>query len=155
MFFYEIGYTTWDESPITILSHIKKFTKDEFNEFVLQAYVKANIIAKKQHNEWFDEWLENKIQNDEELDDDYIDDMRYSPTVSDLNRNVIDILIKEFGFKRLNIQVEFIPSDGSIPIGNTTKEPTDYNSSCDLLNLIKDRILIIEERDKKINKVLK
>lgn len=154
MFFYEIGYTSWDESPITTLSHSDKFATEEFDEILLQSYVKANSIAKKRHSDWFDEWLEDKIQKDEELDKDYLDDMRYNPNVTELNQIVIDILLKEYGFKKLKIQGDFIPV-GSYITPENVPYGSDATSDCEKLNLIRKRITVIEERDKKINKVLK
>lgn len=147
MNFYEVGYLYWDSSPITTLSHVDYFKEEEFNEILLQAYVKANDVLKSVHTDWFNDWLEEKIQAGKELDSDYIDDMRYKPRVSELNPVVIDILIKEWGFKKLNISQRFIPSDLEIL--------DETQTSCEHINAIRRRFLVVEERDKKLNKVLK
>jgi hypothetical protein len=147
MNFYEIGYSDYESHPVTILCHDKKFTTEEFNEILLQAYVKANEELKIANKEWFDEWLEEKIQADKELDEGYIEDMRYKPRVSELNYNVIEILIKEHGFKNIDIKQKFIPFDSEIL--------DESNTSCEYINLIRNRFLVVEERDKKLNKVLK
>jgi len=147
MNFYEIGYSDWEALPVTTLWHDEEFTTEEFNEILLQAYVKANEKLKISHKEWFDEWLEEKIQADKELDEDYIEDMRYKPRVSELNYNVIEILIKEHGFKNIDIKQKFIPFDSEIL--------DESNASCEYINLIRNRFLVVEERDKKLNKVLK
>lgn len=150
MNFYEVGYYDWESSPITTLCHDKSFTRDEFNEILLQAYVKANDIVKKVHQEWFDEWLEDMIQKDEELDKDYIEDMKYKPDVSELNPKVVEILVSEYDFKYINIIQSFVPSYLSI-----IPRDGDPESSCELINLIRNRFLVVEERDKKLNKILK
>jgi hypothetical protein len=147
MNFYQVGYSDWESTPITTLWHIEEFTTEEFNEILLQAYVKADIKLKKSHNEWFDEWLEDQIQADKELDKDYIGDMRYKPRVSELNYNVIDILIEEYGFQNINITQKFIPFDLEIL--------DETQTSCEHINAIRRRFLVVEERDKKLNKVLK
>jgi hypothetical protein len=147
MNFYEVGYSDWEASPITTLCHDKEFTEEEFNEILLQAYVKANEQLKISHKEWFNEWLEEQIQADKELDEDYIEDMRYKPRVSEINYNVIEILINEFGFKNIDIKQKFIPFDSEIL--------DESNTSCEYINLIRNRFLVVEERDKKLNKVLK
>jgi hypothetical protein len=147
MNFYEVGYSDWESTPVTTLCHVEEFTTEEFNEILLQAYVKADIKLKKDHNEWFNEWLEEQIQSDKELDRDYIDDMRYQPRVSELNYNVIEILIEEYEFKHINITQKFIPLNLEILDENQT--------SCEHINSIRNRFLVVEERDKKLNKVLK
>lgn len=147
MNFYEVGYSDWESTPVTTLCHVEEFKTEEFNEILLQAYVKADIKLKKDHNEWFNEWLEEQIQSDKELDKDYIDDMRYQPRVSELNYNVIEILIEEYEFKHINITQKFIPSNLEILDENQT--------SCEHINSIRNRFLVVEERDKKLSKVLK
>lgn len=147
MNFYEVGYSDWESTPVTTLCHAEEFTTEEFNEILLQAYVKADIKLKRDHNEWFNEWLEEQIQSDKELDKDYIDDMRYQPRVSELNYNVIEILIEEYEFKHINITQKFIPSNLEILDENQT--------SCEHINSIRNRFLVVEERDKKLSKVLK
>jgi hypothetical protein len=147
MNFYEVGYSDWEALPITTLCHDKEFTEEEFNEILLQSYVKANEQLKISHKEWFNEWLEEQIQADKELDENYVEDMRYKPRVSELNYNVIEILINEFGFKNIDIKQKFIPFDSEIL--------DESNTSCEYINLIRNRFLVVEERDKKLNKVLK
>ena len=149
MNFYEVGYLDWESTPITTLCHDKSFTKDEFNEILLQAYVKANDILKKSHQEWFNDWLEDVIQKDQKLDPGYIDDMRYKPEVSELNHKVIDILLSEYGFKNISITQRFIPNNSTI----TNVENSGYK--CELVDMIKNRFLVVEEIDNKLQKILK
>lgn len=147
MNFYEVGYSDWDSSAITTLCHVEEFKTEEFNEILLQAYVKADIKLKRDHNRWFNEWTEEQIQADKEIDKDYIYDMRYQPRVSELNYNVIEILIEEYEFKHINITKKFIPSNLEIL--------DETQTSCEHINSIRRRFLVVEERDKKLSKVLK
>lgn len=73
--------------------------------------------------------------------------MRYQPRVSELNHNVIEILIEEYEFQNINITQKFIPSDLEIL--------DETQTSCEHINSIRRRFLVVEERDKKLSKVLK
>jgi hypothetical protein len=148
MFFYEIGYSGWDAKSISTLSHKKKFREDDFREILLKAYVIANEKTEKLHNDWFNDWLEEKVQSDTDIDSQLIEEMIYKPTTCELNQEVIDVLIRDFGFKRINITHKFIPNDDYLTVDDT-------NSDCDLVNMIRNRFLVTENRDKKINKILK
>lgn len=147
-YYYKLGYYDWEESPHIVLGHVNQFTESEFNEMVLQCYVLADEESRKNHENWFNEWLEEKIQADESIDEEYIEDMRYKPSISDLYNYAIEYMKNEFGFFELNISQSFIPS-------NSYNLLDDENSDDEQLMMIRNRLLVVEKRNKKINNILK
>ena len=144
MFFYEVGYTTWEECPITTLWHEREFTQDEFNQILLDCYAEADKINKVKHDEWFTEWAEQERKNGH--DEIYINHMSYKPRVSDMNRMSLHLLVSKYGFHHMNITAQFIPTDNY----DLDSDRTDD----ELVKMIKDRLNIIEPRDNKINDIL-
>jgi hypothetical protein len=142
MFFYEIGYSDWESHSATTLWHHVEYEQDQFNQLVLDAYVKASKQKEIEHNEWFEDWV--KSEKDEYL----IDSMRYKPSVSDLNHLVVDILISEHGFKNLNIKSSFIPFESSDLKSEEDKSDGEY------ITLLKRRFGVVEKRDSIINNII-
>jgi hypothetical protein len=154
MNFYEVGYTTWEECPQIILSHDEVYTKDEFNEILLDAYVEVNKIDEAKHNEWYlGEWQseENKEKR-EELGEDWYD---YRPRVSSLYSGVLNYLVDKKGFKNLDIVASFSPSDNYDLVPRKDEELGDTEYIDDALVLLRQRFNTIEPRDKKIDDILK
>lgn len=149
LYYYKLGYQDWEEAPYITLGHIKKFTKSEFDEMVLQSYVIADAKMKLSHNKWFDDWLEEKIKQDKKIDTDYIDDMRYKPSVSELYSEVVNIMKSEYNFFELKIEQSFLP-------GNCfdLMDEKQVDKGDDYLVSIHHRLKVVEKRDKKLNKVL-
>ena len=154
MNFYEVGYTTWEECPQIILSHEEVYTQEQFNEILLDAYVEVNKREEAKHNEWYlGEWQseENKEKRESLPDDWYA----YQPRVSSLYSGVLDYLVKEKGFKSLDIIASFSPSDNYDLIPRKGEELGDMEYADDALNLLRQRFNTIEPRDKKIDDILK
>jgi hypothetical protein len=154
MNFYEVGYTTWEECPQIILSHEDVYTKDEFNEILLDAYVEVNKIDEAKHNEWYlGEWQseENKEKR-EELGEDWY---AYRPRVSSLYSGVLNYLVDKKGFKNLDIIASFSPSDNYDLVPRKDEELGDTEYIDDALVLLRQRFNTIEPRDKKIDDILK
>ena len=150
---YEVGYTTWEECPQIILSHDKVYTKDEFNEILLDAYVEVSKKDEAEHNEWYlGEWQseENKEKR-ESLPEDWYD---YRPRVSSLYSGVLDYLVDKKGFKNLDIVASFCPSDNYDLIPKKGEELGDTEYVDDALGLLRQRFNTIEPRDKKIDDIL-
>jgi hypothetical protein len=142
MFFYEIGYSDWESHNATTLWHHIEYEQDQFNQLVLDAYVKASKQKEIEHNEWFEDWV--KSEKDEYL----IDSARYKPSVSDLNHLVVDILISEHGFKNLNIKSSFIPFESYDLKSEENKSDDEY------VTLLKRRFGVVEKRDSIINNII-
>ena len=147
MFFYEIGYSTWEECPTTSLVHNQEFTQDEFNDILSNAYIQVSKLAEISHNIWYEDW---KL-SDENTDDDQ-DVYKYKPRISDLYNGVIDYLIDKHQFSELNFSAKFIPSDnhGLVPdefghIDETHDEATI---------MLRQMFNIVEPRNKKIDDIL-
>jgi hypothetical protein len=154
MNFYEVGYATWEECPQIILSHDEVYTKEEFSEILLDAYVEVNKIDEAKHNEWYlGEWQseENKEKR-EELPEDYY---AYRPRVSSLYSGVLNYLVDKKGFKNLDIVASFSPSDNIDLVPRKGEELEEMEYIDDALALLRQRFNTIEPRDKKIDDILK
>ena len=147
MFFYEIGYSTWEECPTTSLVHNQEFTQDEFNDILSNAYIQVSKLAEISHKTWYEDW---KLSG--ENTDSGQDVYKYKPRVSDLYNGVIDYLIDKHQFSELNFSAKFIPSDnhGLVPdefghIDETHDETTI---------MLRQMFNIVEPRNKKIDDIL-
>jgi hypothetical protein len=153
MNFYGVGYTTWEECPQIILSHDEVYTQEQFNDILLDAYVEVSKKDEADHNEWYlGEWQseENKEKR-EEFGEDYY---AYRPRVSSLYSGVLDYLVKEKGFKNLDIVVSFNPSDNHDLVPRKDEELDTMEYIDDALVLLRQRFNTIEPRDKKIDDIL-
>lgn len=86
---YTIGHSGWDSWGTVTLQHKKLFTKEEFDDIVAEAHVKAYI---KSLDEFSKEQLEEY---------DYMHNIEY------FYNTVPSILIKECGFQNINIVHQF------------------------------------------------
>jgi hypothetical protein len=124
MYTYEVGYHSYEECPITVIQHIDKYTKAEFDDIVSDAY--AHIFKTT--------LIEHKFQTHPE----YLID------------GVIEYLINEKGFKAIEITASFSPfgwaSVGKIiPIDDYDHPETDThnywpNDIDECLELIRNKI---------------
>lgn len=147
MYFYRLGYNDWEESPYTILAHTNQFSKQEFDEMVLQSYVVADDKMRQSHKEWYNDWLEQKIQQDEEIDTEYVDDMAYKPAIHNLYQEMIENMKLQFGFSDLSISQDFIT-------WNSYDILNDDLQGDEGLILIKTRLQVVEQRNRKIDKLI-
>lgn len=151
MNFYEVGYTTWEECPQMILSHDEVYTKDQFNEILLDAYVEVSKIQEAKHNEWYLEWKSVENKKIEEFGEDFY---AYIPRVSSLYSGVLDYLVQEKGFKKLEIVASFTPSDKFDLVPIEGEELVDMKFIDDDLIMLIQRFNTIEPRDKKIDEII-
>lgn len=80
-YIYNVGYHTYEESEYTQLYHLKKFNKKELHSIVAKA--SANVIGK------------HEIKNRGKL------------SFQDIHSEVIEDLVKTFGFKEVEFTSEF------------------------------------------------
>ena len=85
IYFYEVGYWSYEESPVNILTNEKYFTQEQFNELVSDCALK---VYDSKNNEQL-----NSIRE-------HFDTIRFG---------IIEMLILEFGFKELEISASFVP----------------------------------------------
>jgi len=139
MYFYEIGYYDYECSPTTVLSHTEKFNKDEFDEMVLNCYVKASKEAERLHNEWTKRYPQENQLYPIHL---------YSPRVDDLYSRATTFMVSDYGFKYLDIVTSFQTETDEI-IGETFT-----TTGSEQLEMLRRRFNVIEPRDNKINDIL-
>lgn len=144
MFFYKVGYTDWEECPYTILSHTTKFTKEEFDKILLDAYAESNKIESDRHSEWLKDYYEKEYEYSTDKDI-----YKYKPTINLLFGNIVNFLIK-IGFQNLDIECSFMPSAN----GYISDEDDESYDKDEELSMIKNRLTIVEPRDNKINDIL-
>ncbi len=141
MYFYSIGYTDWEDCPHITLTHTVLYTQDEFNQILLDAYVDVSKISEKLHKEWYDTF------NDENRKLYH----QYVPRIDNLYSGVIELLRKDYGFKDININAYFMPSNTISIISDEDGDPSDLSEENILL---RDRFMKIESRDTKIKDIL-
>ena len=144
MFFYEVGYSSYEECPVRVICHEKQFTTEEFDEMILDCYVRESKDAQSKQ----DEWLDNSPELSEEDKNWY----RYRPSVSSLHTNVVKMLLDTYGFTEPKITSSFVISDTEDVIPSDDR---DFRETyCDKLNKLRQRFNVIEPRDNKINDIL-
>ncbi|MCL2115761.1 MAG: hypothetical protein FWH29_06035 [Methanobrevibacter sp.] len=84
MYYYNIGYYTFEESEHTQLIHEKKFVSNELKEIVEEAYIA--IIQDKEM------WEKNELLR---------------VTIQNLNQYVIEYLVNNKGFRKIKFQAEW------------------------------------------------
>lgn len=160
MFFYEIGYSDWEASPISVLWHPKQFTQKEFDEMVLDCYVKISKAKEAEQLKWEvpEQEIDTEGLTEEEIETDkeYTKDLyKYYPRVSDLNSDVIELLINEYGFASPVISASFVADDtADIVPRETSLRPFKEDIYCEKLKLLRERFNVIEPRDNKINGII-
>lgn len=156
MFFYEIGYSTWEECPATSLVHNQEFTQDEFNDILSNAYIQVSKLAEISHKTWFEDWVKSDENTGDDSDRDFYQYQltlhKYKPRISDLYSGVIDYLITKHKFSELNFSAKFIPSDnnGLVPDELGHIEETDDETTIMLRRVFN----VIEPRNNKIDEIL-
>ena len=121
MYFYEIGYSTWESFPVTTLSHSKQFTQSEFDDIVFSAYKDSIPIIEEKNKINYDR------MSDEQKKEDWSEGWFYRVIISDMYRHVIDILTCDYGFQKLNIQCSN-HNDGDL---NINEEDINMNEISD------------------------
>ena len=156
MFFYEIGYSTWEECPTTSLVHNQEFTQDEFNDILSNAYIQVSKSSEIAHNTWCEDWVKSDENTGGDSDRDFYQYQltlhKYKPRISDLYNGVIDYLITKHKFSELNFSARFIPSDnhGLVPDEFGHIEETDDETTIMLRRVFN----VIEPRNNKIDEIL-
>lgn len=147
MFYYEVGYSDWEASPIRVLCHTKQFTQSEFNEMVLNCHVKASKDKEAKQNDW--------LKNSPELTDEELRNYKYYPRVGDLHSDVVGLMETDYGFTEPTITANFIADDTAeiVPNENSLR-PFKEDIYCDKLKLLRERFNVIEPRDNKINDII-
>lgn len=145
IYFYEIGYSDYEASPIRTLCHDSQFTQDEFNEIVLTCYVKSSKKKEIKHNEW----LATAADEDDKVN------YKYYPRVGDLNSDVIDLMISDYGFVEPTISANFIADDTNDIVPQDRPFGRKFSDTyCDKLKLLRERFNVIEPRNNKINDII-
>jgi hypothetical protein len=81
MYYYQVGYGSYEESDIHTLKHEKQFTQEQFDELV------SDCVVKVYHSQ----------------PDDYM-----RKQLMWLNDKVIELLVSEYGFQKPVFQASFI-----------------------------------------------
>lgn len=110
MYYYNIGYFSFEDSGYVQLVHSKKFTEEEFNEMVYICF--GDVIKKiKKEIAMPIEELE-KYYSDKDNDEDYIFwhcdyNNKISLCFMDIYRYIAYMLCKNFGFEYLKFEADF------------------------------------------------
>lgn len=102
MFAYKISNYNYDNTIDFIVLHENKFTKEEYENII-------NNCRKK-----LEEQLKiNKqiIENDDYLTDDQAEKLFYLSHEDDIPKNIYELLLKEYGFKKIRIEYNFVLND--------------------------------------------
>lgn len=144
MFFYEVGYSSYEECPVRVICHEKQFTTEEFDEMVLDCYIKISKIEETKQTEWLASET-NLTEEDKEW-------YKYKPSVSSLFTNVYKLLLSDYGFTEPTITSSFVISDTEDIV---VRDDRDFGETyCDKLKKLRQRFNVIEPRDNKINDIL-
>jgi len=144
MFFYEVGYSSYEECPVRVICHEKQFTTEEFDEMILDCYVRESKDAQTKQNEW--------LSKETDLTEEDKEWYRYKPSVSSLFTNVHKLLLSDYGFTEPTITSSFVISDTEDIVA---RDDRDFRETyCDKLKKLRQRFNVIEPRDNKINDIL-
>src|SRR5574343_743427 len=150
-YYYESGYSDWESCPINTIAHTSEFSQEEFNQILLDCYVKADKLLSIKHLDWIEEFKKEEKVKGENIDD--IDEMYpYKTRVSDMYEYVRDMLIKEYGFFEPKITASFVPDDTA---NIKTVKNKSSHSNCEFVKLLRDRFNITEIRNQKIDSINK
>jgi hypothetical protein len=152
MFFYEVGYSSWEECPIEVVCHSKEFTQDEFNEMVVNCYVKA---SNKQKATWDEH--EKAYPSTRNNGKSYT--TFYHPRVDNLDRDVVVFLNEDYGFTLPIISARFIVTGTEDicprnPLDDFHSNDEFRETSDPQLLMLRERFNVIEQRDEKINNII-
>lgn len=146
IYFYEIGYSDYEASPVSTLCHVSEFTQDEFNEMVLNCHVKVSKEKEIKHNKWLDTQSEDDKAH-----------YKYYPRVGDLSSGVIGLMISDYGFTEPTISASFVADDTAdiVPHEDSHRRASRFGDTyCDKLKLLRERFNVIEPRDNKIDDII-
>jgi hypothetical protein len=138
MYIYQVGYWTMEESPSYYLFHVNKYTQEQFDDIVSDAFVKS----------YKDKWpiCELKDISDEHGESTYETDY-----VDDILDDAMNYLYKE-GFIEIKTDITFEPF-GWASISDESSWKGSYREN-DKLNMIREK-LNIHKRDSKLGDILK
>ncbi len=148
IFFYEVGYSSYEECPIRVICHSKQFTTEEFDEMVLDCYISTSKVSEGNWND-----VHTKIDGEDESND-YPPHLvyKYTPSVSNLYSDVVIMLLTTYGFTEPKITSSFVISDTDAIVQH---DYIDFRETyCDKLKLLRQRFNVIEPRDNKIDDIL-
>ena len=94
---YELGYDDYEGGDYILLSHEKEYTQKKFDDIVFECSLYAYIQCKKKYNYESDDKILVVSCNDNEL---WIN-------FDDLYDYICDMLIFEYGFKKIEANVKF------------------------------------------------
>lgn len=138
MFFYEVGYIDWESNNTVVLWHQREFSEEEFNEIMLQCYVK---ISKKLEKKWM-EFDDHKLHT-------------WKPSVSEINSHIVDLLVSEWDFNKIKITAEFVPFDAhDLTDMEVGKKESEMGGDRALISLFK-KFSKTEIRNDRIDDILK
>lgn len=150
-FFYEIGYSGWEECPIRVICHDSQFTTEEFDEMVIDCYVDQSKTSEDAHKHW----VENS-PNMINLSEDEKKWHRYTPRAGDLYTKVVGMMLTKYGFYEPKITSSFIVSDTEniVPENDPANDVDFRETYCEKLIKLRHRFNVVEPRDNKINDIL-
>jgi hypothetical protein len=142
IYYYEVGYSSYEECPNSTLCHVNLYTKDEFYKMVVDCFVLASNDDEKR-------W--NKMEDDPSWTEEEKDMYKYRPSITSLYSGVIYKMISEYGFYSPAITQTFcVSGDESIVVDQFYREINVDEE----LGLLRERFNIIEPRDKKISNII-
>lgn len=107
MYFYRIGFYSYEESNYLVVFSEKKYTKEEFNKLVID--IAAPIVLEQQKK--------NVLQVEEDIAEFKKENLKYdaesmrenakSVTWDSVYREVAEVLCLKYGFNMLEYQAEF------------------------------------------------
>lgn len=147
MYFYEVGYSSYEEAPTYTLMSEKEYTQKQFDELVADCMIEAYFLETSKHQKrMIDEGIVERNVDDE--DDEELYD--YHAKVDHLLSPAIDILVNVHGFSQPEFLCRFQPFGWA-----SIKDPEDWKGDTDSqLNTIRERFKI-HDRDKRIDGINK
>jgi len=146
VYYYEVGYNSYEEAPIWTLSHEKKFTKKEFDNILLDASEEVFLKLQKQWNEELYKTDEEYLKEQEEYrkrDPNYLEHLMYD-SFDNLYSDVVNLLIEKYGFEKLKISHSFIPFGWASVLIDDWENDTNKE-----LVLLRKRLSKYDDRKKK------
>jgi hypothetical protein len=147
MFFYEVGYTSYEEAPMYTLMSSKEYTQEEFDTLVADCMIEVYYIKSAEWKKRLEEEGYVKPVIDEDDDEEEYD--HYSK-VDNLLTDTIEALVSKHGFSEPDFKCRFQPFGwGSIKNVEDWKGQTDSQ-----LDFIRERFRI-NKRDNDIDNISK
>lgn len=95
MFNYKIGYSWEEGSGYIELSNLKQFSKEELEEIIIEVSLRV-LIEERKKSPWLD-WFEEGDRDESDIYDIY-------SSFNDILDQVIEILIKDYGFEKIKYE---------------------------------------------------